>query len=96
MKIKLDDYEIDILINGLFQQRSDYDAQTNGEIEDILLQIVQKSKHITLRRKRKFCFTSLEVRLIRMCLIRWRNQQMLLGKKDAAEIISELIILFVC
>ena len=54
MKIKLDDYEIDILINGLFQQRSDYDVQTNREIEDLLLQIVQKSKHRTLRRRQKF------------------------------------------
>ena len=51
MKVQLDDYEIDILINGLFQQRSDYDAQINSEIEDILLQIVQKSKHKTLRHR---------------------------------------------
>ncbi len=45
MKVKLDNYEIDILINGLFQQRCDYDAQTNSDIDDLLFQIVQKVNH---------------------------------------------------
>ena len=96
MKIKLDDYEIDILINGLFQQRSDYDAQTNREIDNLLLQVVQKSKNKTLLRRRKFCFTPLEVRLIRMCLIEWRNQQMQAERHRTAEVIAELIIQFTC
>ena len=94
MKIKLDDYEIDILINGLFQQRSDYDAQTNREIEDLLLQIVQKSKHRTLRRRQKICFAPQEVRLIRMCLVEWRNHQIQAEKHGAAEVIAELILQF--
>ena len=94
MKVKLDDYEIDILINGLFQQRCDYDAQTNSAIDDLLLQIVQKVKCKNLRRRRKFRFESQEARLIRMCLIRWRNQQLQAQKQGAAEAISELIILF--
>ena len=45
MKVKLDNYEMDILINGLFQQRCDYDVQTNSEIEDLLFRMVQKVKH---------------------------------------------------
>ena len=94
MKVKLDDYEIDILINGLFQQLSDYDAQTNREIEDLLLQIVQKSKHKVLRHRRKFCFTPQEARLIRMCLIEWRNQQLQAEKHGVADVISELIIYY--
>ena len=94
MKVKLDDYEIDILINGLFQQRYDYDAQTNRAIEDLLLQIVQKVKCKKLRRRRKFRFEPQETKLIRMCLIQWRNQQLQAQKQGAAEAISELIILF--
>lgn len=94
MKIKLDDYEIDILIYGLFQQQSDYDAQTNREIEDLLLQIVQKSKHRILRRRQKFCFAPQDVRLIRICLVEWRNQQMQAEKHGAADAINELTILF--
>ncbi len=94
MKVKLDDCEIDILINGLFQQRCDYDAQTNRAIEDLLLQIVQKVNHKRLRRRHKFRFEAQEARLIRMCLIQWRNQQLQAQKQGSAEAISELIILF--
>ena len=94
MKVKLDDYEIDLLINGLFQQRGEYDAQTNKSIEDLLLQIVQKVKCKHLRRKQKFRFEPQETRLIRMCLIQWRNQQLQAQKHGAAEAIAELIILF--
>ena len=94
MKVKLDDYEIDLLINGLFQQRGEYDAQTNRSIEDLLLQIVQKVKCKHLRRKQKFRFEPQETRLIRMCLIQWRNQKLQAEKHGAAEAIAELIILF--
>ncbi len=94
MKVKLDNYEIDILINGLFQQRCDYDAQTNSAIDDLLFQLVQKVKHKKLRRRQKFRFEAQESRLIRMCLIQWRNQQLQAQKQGAAEVISELIILF--
>ena len=94
MNVKLDDYEIDILINGLFQQRYDYDAQTNSAIEDLLLQVVQKVKHKKLRRRHKLHFEPHKTRLIRMCLIQWRNQQLQAEKHGAAEAIAELIILF--
>ena len=94
MKVKLDNYEIDILINGLFQQRGEYDAQTNKSIEDLLLQVVQKAKCRHLRRRQKFRFEPQETKLIRMCLIQWRNQQLQAQKQGAAEAISELIILF--
>ena len=94
MKVKLDNYEIDILINGLFQQRCDYDAQTNSDIDDLLLQIVQKVKHKKLRCRQKFRFEPQETKLISMCLIQWRNQKLQAEKHGAAEAISDLIILF--
>lgn len=94
MKVKLDNYEIDILINGLFQRRGAYDAQTNSAIDDLLLQIVQKVKNKELRRRHSFRFEHHEARVIRQCLIRWRNQQLQTQKQGTAEAISELIILF--
>ena len=33
MKVKLDDYEVRVLINGLMQQHRSYDAETNGQID---------------------------------------------------------------
>ena len=96
MKVKLDNYEMDILINGLFQQRCDYDAQTNRSIEDLLFQIVWKVNHTKLRRRQKFRFEPQEASLIRQCLIKWRKQQIQADKHGAAEAINELIILFTC
>ncbi len=94
MKVKLDDYEIRVLINCLYQQRCDYDLQTNSEIDDLLLQLVRKSEDMKPCHRRKFRFEPHEISLIRMCLIEWRNHQLLAGKKGAAEAISELVILF--
>ncbi len=94
MKVKLDEFEIRVLINCLYQQRCDYDLQTSSAIDDIILHLVRKSEDMKPCRRRKFLFEPHEVSLIRMCLIEWRNQQLLSGKDGAAEAISELVILF--
>ena len=33
MKVKLDDYEVRVLINGLIQQHRSYDAEAHGQID---------------------------------------------------------------
>lgn len=71
MKVKLDDYEIRVLINGLYQQRCDYDPQTNIAIDDLLLQLVRKAENMKSCRRKKFRFESYDVKLILMCLIEW-------------------------
>ena len=35
MNVKLDDYEVRVLINGLIQQHRSYDAETNGQIDSL-------------------------------------------------------------
>ena len=37
MNVKLDDYEVRVLINGLIQQHRSYDAETNGQIDSLAL-----------------------------------------------------------
>ena len=39
MKVKLDDYEVRVLINGLIQQHRSYDAETNGQIDALALRL---------------------------------------------------------
>lgn len=73
MKLKLDDYGIRVLINGLYQQRCDYDPHKNSEIDDLLLQLLRKSENVQPCRRRKFRFESRELSMIRMCLIEWLN-----------------------
>ena len=95
MKVKLDDYYVRVLINGLFQQRKDYDAETNAAIDAILLRLVDISDGMKGTRKKKVPFAPEEVRLIRYCLMEWRNREVQAGKQTAVEVISELLVLFV-
>ena len=39
MKVKLDDYEVRVLINGLIQQHRSYDAETNGQNDALALRL---------------------------------------------------------
>lgn len=39
MKVRLDDYEVRVLINGLMQQHRSYDAETNGQIDSLALRL---------------------------------------------------------
>lgn len=94
MKIKLDDYYVRVLINGLFQQRKDYDAETNDQISDLLLRLVDLSDTMKPGRKKKISFEPEEIRLIRRCLMEWRNREIQAEKDVAVEVISELLILF--
>ena len=40
MKVKLDDFNIRVLINGLYRQGRDYDSETNAEINALLFRQV--------------------------------------------------------
>lgn len=61
MKVKLDDYEICVLINGLYQHRCGHDPQMNSEIGDLLLQLLRKSESMKPCRRRKFRFDHVSV-----------------------------------
>ena len=39
MNVKMDDYEVRVLINGLIQQHRSYDAETNGQIDALALRL---------------------------------------------------------
>lgn len=88
--IKLDQYEIDVLINGLYQHRDCY-----GNISAFLLRLVNESEQFKNTRKRKIVFQPDEKRLIRTCLLDWRNEQIQAEKQGAAEAITELLEKFI-
>lgn len=94
MKVKLDDYDVRVLINGLYRQRQEYDAATNGAIGVLLLRLVDISDTMKTSRKKKISFEPEETRLIRHCLMEWRNREIQAEKHTAVEVISELLILF--
>ena len=95
MKVKLDSFYLNVLINGLYTQRSSYDNETNSLIDTLLLRLVDESKMMKANRKKKLLFEPVEVSIIRQCLCDWRNQQIQAEKEDAVEVISELLEKFI-
>ena len=75
MKVKLDDYEVRVLINGLIQQHRSYDAETNGQIDALALRLCDIAEAMKPGRKKKISFEPVEIRVIRHCLMEWRNRE---------------------
>ena len=75
MKVKLDDYEVRVLINGLMQQHRSYDAETNGQIDSLALRLCDIAEAMKPGRKKKIPFEPVEIRVICQCLMEWRNRE---------------------
>ena len=97
MKVKLDDYDVRTLVNGLYQQRSDYDDDTNAAIDTLILRLADISDTMQKHpcRKKKIPFEPVETRLIRHVLNEWRNRELHAGKNIRAEAIGELMMRFI-
>lgn len=95
MKVKLDSFYLNVLINGLYSQRSSYDEEKNSLIDSLLLRLVEESKTMKANRKKKIIFEPVEVSIIRQCLIDWRNQQLQAEKEVAVELIGEVLTMFI-
>lgn len=95
MKVKLDSFYLNVLINGLYTQRSSYDNETNSLIDTLLLRLVDESKMMKANRKKKLLFEPVELSTIRQCLLDWRNQQIQAEKEAATELIGELLTMFI-
>ena len=75
MKVKLDSFYLNVLINGLYSQRTRYDDDTNNRLDTLLLRLVDESETLKSNRKKKIFFELDEVSAIRQCLFDWRNQE---------------------
>ena len=93
MKVKLDDYEVRVLINGLIQQHRSYDAETNGQIDALALRLCDIAEAMKPGRKKKISFEPVEIRVIRHRLVDWRNREIRQGNDVASEVIGELLCL---
>ena len=93
MKVKLDDYEVRVLINDLIQQHRSYDAETNGQIDALALRLCDIAEAMKPGRKKKISFEPVETRVICQCLMEWRNREIRQGNDVASEVIGELLYL---
>ena len=67
--MKLDDYEVRVLINGLVQQHRSYDAETNGQIDALALRLCDIAEAMKPGRKKKIHFEPVETRVTCQCLM---------------------------
>lgn len=88
MKVKLDDYEVRVLINGLIQQHRSYDAETNGQIDSLALRLCDIAEAMKPGRKKKISFEPVEIRM------EWRNREIRAERHGAVDAINELLIRF--
>ena len=93
MKIKLDDYEVRVLINGLMQQHRSYDAETNGQIDALALRLCDIAEAMKPGRKKKISFEPVETRVIRHGLVDWRNRDISQGNDVSSEVIGVMLCL---
>ena len=94
MKVKLDDYEVRVLINGLVQQHRNYDAETNGQIDSLALRLCDIAEAMKPGRKKKILFEPVEIRVMRQCLMAWRNREIQAKRHGAVDALNELLIQF--
>ena len=94
MKVKLDDYEVRVLINGLIQQHRSYDAETNGQIDALALRLCDIAEAMKPERKKKIPFEPVEIRVICQCLMHWRNREIQEKRYGALDPINEHMIRF--
>lgn len=95
MKVKLDSFYLNVLINGVYSQRTCYDDDTNNRIDTLLLRLVDESDTMKANRKKKLLFEPIELSTIRQCLLDWRNQKIQAEEEVAVELIGELLAMFI-
>ena len=96
MKVKLDDYEVIVLINGLIQQHRGYDTETNAQIDNLALRLCDIAEAMKPGRKKKISFEPVETRVTCQCLMEWRNREIQAKRLGAVDVLNELLIRFTC
>ena len=94
MKVKLDDYEVRVLINALVQQHRSYDTGINGQIDTLALRMCDIAEAMKPGRKKKIPFEPVEIRVIRQCLVERRNREIQAKRYGAVDALSEMLIRF--
>ena len=88
-KIKLDFYDLGIIINALYSFRQTCDLEAGEQIDSILLWLIEIHERMNPSRNIKIEFKHNQIRLVVLCLNEWRNSFLSESKINQAEAISE-------
>ena len=93
-KIKVDSYDIELAINGMYQMRNTYPAEKKRQVNEIILKLLDICDNMKTGRKKRIRFESATLSMICRCLIDWRNDKLQRGEMTAVDVINEALILF--
>lgn len=93
-KIKLDDYDIKVAINGLYRYRKDASEEVQDVIDPILLRLIDVSKTLKPCKRTKLLFSPEEKHLIRFCLNDWRNQLIKDNSLGGVDGVTDVLLMF--
>ena len=93
-KIKLDDYGIRVVINGLAQYRKTAPDEDLDVIEPMLLRLIRVLKDLNPGKRTKLPFSPEEKRLIRFYLNEWRNQLIRENNLGGMDGVSDVMLKF--
>jgi hypothetical protein len=93
-KIKLDDYDIRVVINGLAQYRKAAPDEDLDVIEPMLLRLIRELKDLKPGKRTKLPFSPEEKRLIRFYLNEWRNQLIRENNLGGMDGVSDVMLKF--
>ncbi len=95
MTVRMDQYNLKAVINGLYQTRTAFEEARQDQIGRVILKLIDISERMNPRRRIKIRLEAGEARLILLCLNKWRNRFIAAGKADAAEGVGEVMVRFV-
>ena len=94
-KIKLDPYDLRILINGLYSCRKTCPPDVREQIDSILFWLMETFEEMKSGRKKKLAFTTDEKRLVLLCLNEWRNSFLSGSNENKADAVAETMSKFI-
>ena len=93
-KIKLDVYELRVLINGLYAMK-DRCFWDRDSLSAMIINLIDLAEEMKLRRRKRIPFCQNEIVIISQALIEWRNQFIRSGEDVCAEVVGELLMKFI-
>ena len=94
-KIKMDAWDLKILINALYSGREFCAAERIDALDELILRLIDVCDGIKPGRKTKIRLQPGENSLILRCLIEWRNEFIDTGQAEKADAVGELLAKFV-
>lgn len=94
MTVRMDQYDLKAVINGMYQTREAFDKSQQDEIDRVILKLIDFCERLKPCRRVKIRLESGEARLILLCLNEWRNRFITAGKAEAAAGVGEVMVKF--